>query len=634
MNLGVQIVSFSVMLTIAFIYFTNKHIKLLSTRIYTLYLSVSLAYSFMEVFTIYTLYNINKIPAFINRLAHQLFICTLVLILMFLFLYVDMLTRKQKRYRPIELIVSILPATLAFVMTAFGDIEYHVGSDGMYSYGPVVTVLYCCLGIYALWTVITLIRRRRTVPGYIMFTVLCGVVGWVAIGIVQMLNPTWLIESMGVSLMQLFIFLSIENPREYNDADVVGALNRRAFEMVLNERCENGKGFYIVTFTLNNSELLKNSVGVNEVYNILGWSALKLSGILHSDFYHTADNSVSFIVKHKTCCEKLIKSDFNKAEFSTSAGVKVNTSFKLTFIECPKYADNVEKITELMTHILHTRSKAERSILVVSEAIIDEINYLAGVERILQYAVKNDGLEVYYQPIYSTSKKKFVSAEALVRLKDRQTLGFISPEIFIPMAERMGLISELGSTVFENVCRFAKQSDIKQYGVEYIEVNISAVQSVDISLPDRLLDCMSKYGISSDFFNLEITETAAVEAGELLDLNMSRLKSMGCGFSMDDFGTGYSNLSQMANTGFDIIKLDKSLIWPCFEDNGDKPKTILNSCIAMINGLDISIVAEGVETKEQVDLLTEKGVEYLQGYYYAKPMNENDYLNFLKNNCQ
>ncbi len=270
MNLGVQIVSFSVMLTIAFVYFTNKHIKLLSTRIYTLYLSVSLAYSFMEVFTIYTLYNINTVPAFFNRLAHQLFICTLVLILMFLFLYVDMLTRKQKRYKPVEFIVSILPAAFAFVMTAVGDIEYYVGSDGMYSYGPVVTVLYCCLGIYALWTVITLIRRRRTVPGHIMIIVLCGVLGWVVIGIVQMLNPTWLIESMGVSLMQLFIFLSIENPREYNDADVVGALNRHSFEMMLNERCENGKEFYVVTFTLTNSELLKNSVGVKEVYNILG----------------------------------------------------------------------------------------------------------------------------------------------------------------------------------------------------------------------------------------------------------------------------------------------------------------------------------------------------------------------------
>lgn len=633
MNLGVQIVSFSVMLTIAVVYFTNKHIKLLSTRIYTLYLSVSLIYSVLEGCTIYTLYHIDTVDPFINRLAHQLFIASLVFILLFLFLYIDILTRRQKRYKPIELIVSILPALLSLVMIAFGEIDYHIGDDGRYSYGPVVSMLYACLAVYALWTIITVIRRRKSVPSHIMFTALCGISGWIIIGIVQMFNPTWLIESMGVSLMQLFIFLSVENPREYNDMDITGALNRHAFEMMLKERCENGKGFYVVTFTLTNSELLKNSVGINEVYNILVWSALKLSTLLRSDYYHTSDNSISFIVKHKTCCEKLIKSDFDKVEFSTSAGVRVNTSFRLSFIECPKYADSVEKITELMTHILGAKNKSERSILVVGEAVIDEINYLSGVERLLQYAVRNDGLEVYYQPIYSTAKKKFVSAEALVRLKDKETLGFISPEIFIPMAEHMGLISDLGNNVFESVCRFAHQNNISQYGVEYIEVNISAVQSVDISLPDRLLDCMSKYGITSDFFNLEITETAAVEAGELLDLNMSRLKTMGCGFSMDDFGTGYSNLSQMANTGFDIIKLDKSLIWPCFDGNDEKPRTILDSCIAMINGLGIAIVAEGVETKEQVDLLTEKGVEYLQGYYFAKPMNEHDYLNFLKNNC-
>lgn len=621
------------MLTIAVIYFLNKHIKLLSTRIYTLYLSVSLIYSVFEGCTIYTLYHIDTIDPFINRLAHQLFIGSLVLILMFLFIYIDILTRKQKRYKPIELIVRILPALLSLVMTAFGRIDYHIGSDGRYSYGPVVSMLYACLAVYVLWTIITVIRRRKSVPSHIMFTALCGISGWIIIGIVQVFNPTWLIESMGVSLMQLFIFLSVENPHEYNDMDISGALNRHAFEMMLKEWCENGKGFFVVTFTLANSELLKNSVGVSEVYNILGWAALKLTTVLRSDYYHTSDNSISFIVKHKACCEKLIRSDFDKTEFSTSAGVRVNTSFRLSFIECPKCADSVDKITELMTHILSAKMRTERSILVVSEAVIDEINYLSGVERLLQYAVKNNGLEVYYQPIYSTTKKKFVSAEALVRLKDRETLGFISPEIFIPMAERMGLISDLGNIVFENVCRFAQQSNIKQYGLEYIEVNISAVQSVDISLPDRLLDCMSKYGITSDFFNLEITETAAVEAGELLDLNMSRLKTMGCGFSMDDFGTGYSNLSQMANTGFDIIKLDKSLIWPCFDKNGEKPRTILDSCIAMINGLGISIVAEGVETKEQVDLLTSKGVEYLQGYYFAKPMNEHDYLNFLQNNC-
>lgn len=633
MNLGVQIVSFFVILTICFIYFSNKHIKLLSTKIYTVYLSVSVIYSVFELFSLYTLYKLN-VDDPLNRLSHQLFVGSLILVLMFLFIYVDILSRKQKRYKPLELAVRILPCVLAYIMVIFGRFEYHIGDDGRYSYGPVIFALYLCLAVYAAWTIVTVIRRRKSFNPNTALPIVFGVTGWITIGIVQSLNPAWLIESMGVSLMQLFIFLSIENPREYNDGDVRGALNRHAFEQMLNERCENGKSFYIVTFTLTNSELLKNSVGVDEVYRILSIAAANISKSLHSDFYHTADNSISFIEKHKKCCEELISSDFDKLEFSTSSGMIVNTSFRLSFIECPKYADSLDKITDLMTHVRSADNNSARSIVVVSEAVIDELNYLSGVERLLQKAVKNNGLEVYYQPIYSTKKKKFVSAEALVRLKDKETLGFISPEVFVPMAERMGLIAELGATVFESVCSFAKKYNVRQYGVEYIEVNISAVQSVDIYLPDYLLQCMGKYGISSDFFNFEITETAAVQAGELLDLNMSRLKSMGCGFSMDDFGTGYSNLSQMANTGFDIIKLDKSLIWPCFDEDSAHARTILDSCIAMINGLGISIVAEGVETKEQVDMLTENGVEYLQGYYFAKPMNELDYLKFLQENCK
>ena len=115
------------------------------------------------------------------------------------------------------------------------------------------------------------------------------------------------------------------------------------------------------------------------------------------------------------------------------------------------------------------------------------------------------------------------------------------------------------------------------------------------------------YRLNGKFFNFEITETAAVQAGELLDLNMSRLKSMGCGFSMDDFGTGYSNLSQMANTGFDIIKLDKQIIWDAFKNS--KAGITLEYTIKMLNALNLFIVAEGVETDEQVQFLKDNNCD-------------------------
>ena len=144
--------------------------------------------------------------------------------------------------------------------------------------------------------------------------------------------------------------------------------------------------------------------------------------------------------------------------------------------------------------------------------------------------------------------------------------------------------------------------------------------TVDPSLPAQLSSVMQKYGIEPKFINLEITETASIDGGELLNANMKRLRSLGCHFSMDDFGTGYSNLAQMAKVRFELVKLDKSLIWPAFGENPEEPMVILNSCIAMILQLGSHIVAEGVETQEQAQFLAEHGVHYLQGYFYSKPV--------------
>ena len=131
------------------------------------------------------------------------------------------------------------------------------------------------------------------------------------------------------------------------------------------------------------------------------------------------------------------------------------------------------------------------------------------------------------------------------------------------------------------------------------------------------------------FINFEITESAAVESGHILTENMKALRELGCSFSMDDFGTGYSNLSQMADVSYDLVKLDKSLIWPCFEEDSHKPQVVLQSIVKMTRDLDSHLVAEGVETAQQAEALAAMGVQYLQGYLYSKPIDSAAYLSFL-----
>ena len=146
---------------------------------------------------------------------------------------------------------------------------------------------------------------------------------------------------------------------------------------------------------------------------------------------------------------------------------------------------------------------------------------------------------------------------------------------------------------------------------------------------------MDKYQINPETVNLEITETTMIASAKMLKKNIEALSGMGCSFSMDDFGTGYSNLAQMAQVAYEYIKVDKSLLWPCFDEgNPDKNNAsiVLETAVKMILNLRKEIITEGVETEEQYEFLSSIGVDYIQGYYFSKPLPEDKYIEFLKKN--
>lgn len=188
----------------------------------------------------------------------------------------------------------------------------------------------------------------------------------------------------------------------------------------------------------------------------------------------------------------------------------------------------------------------------------------------------------------------------------------------------------IGDQVFSKVCQFIKDNEVEKLGIKYIEVNLSGIQIADPTIPFRLHQTVKSYGLDPKMINLEVTETALVRSGKVALDNMEKLKSFGYKFSMDDFGTGYSNLSQVAAVKYDLVKMDKSLIWPAFEPNNEQARTIMIACIKMFHTLGISVVAEGVETAEQAEVLATNGVEFLQGYHYSKPVKEDKFLEFVQ----
>lgn len=249
------------------------------------------------------------------------------------------------------------------------------------------------------------------------------------------------------------------------------------------------------------------------------------------------------------------------------------------------------------------------------------------VDVAIRRAPAENSFEVYYQPIYDTREGKIRSCEALVRMHDKE-LGWVSPEEFIKIAEQTGTVSQIGAAVFEKVCQFLAEKSPSQYGLSYVEVNLSTIQCMDEDLVEEFRSIMQRYGVSPEEIVLEITESAVIHNEDRMQKIVHRLRDAGFAFALDDFGTGRANYGYVMNFPFRIIKVDKSFLWEA--DKSEANTIILKSMLQLIRDLHLETVVEGVETKKQRDMLAEAGVTYLQGYYYSKPVPEDVFLEYLR----
>ncbi len=247
------------------------------------------------------------------------------------------------------------------------------------------------------------------------------------------------------------------------------------------------------------------------------------------------------------------------------------------------------------------------------------------LEQIIDTALSEREFVVYYQPIYSIEKKKFVSAEALVRLVSKK-YGFISPESFIPYAEKTGRIDEIDAFVMEEVFKFVSSTVFKMLGLSYIEINLSMAECVSPSLIRRIRELMIKYNVDPETINMEITESFEASESEMINENLKKISEMGFRLSLDDYGTGYSNINRFRSLPISIVKIDKSLV---DESEDEGIKKILDYSFNMVKDLNRETVVEGIETKEQLDRFIKFGADFIQGYYFSKPLDFDKFIDFI-----
>lgn len=268
-----------------------------------------------------------------------------------------------------------------------------------------------------------------------------------------------------------------------------------------------------------------------------------------------------------------------------------------------------------------------QNIAVYDDAYREKLLRENAITDVMATALEEGQFIVYLQPKYSLNDNRMVGAEALVRWIHPEW-GFMSPGEFIPLFEKNGFIPCLDQFVWETVCAKLREWKEKGYPIVPVSVNVSRADIFQSHLTDVFRGLIRKYGIDPQYLHLEITESAYTEQTDQILNTVVELRKSGFFIEMDDFGSGYSSLNMLSQMSLDILKLDMKFI----QNEMTKPveKSILNDIISMAHRLDLTVVAEGIETEEQMKRLQALGCDYAQGYFFAKPMSVTEFEGLLE----
>jgi EAL domain-containing protein (putative c-di-GMP-specific phosphodiesterase class I) len=447
----------------------------------------------------------------------------------------------------------------------------------------------------------------------------------IAAAIVQFFAPYALLVGFGSSLGLFILYSELENPEVYLDR-TAGCFSFETFAMYLRQEFENLKKFSCV-IVCNDSEIKKSDeeqkkiiVEMAEFLNSFGFA--KLFRLNDNDFALVYDKGQ----REMNEIESAVNLDVIRQRFKSKWGENSILNTKFLYIPEGHIVSSAEEFIEVYERNRYKFDKGEDMRTLDETAGQDIKEYRAMVLEIKD-ALRTDRVEVFYQPIYSVETGKFVSAEALARIRGNDG-KLIMPGRFIPVAEESGLIGEIGERVFSKTCRCIKENNLKMKGIDYVEVNLSVSQCENPMLSSTYHEIMRLEEVRPEEINLEITESSTLNQRNILLENMKQLMNMGCGFSLDDFGTGESNLNYIVDMPVNIVKFDRSMVQDYFTNK--RAEIVMRATVGMIKDLGLKIVAEGVETEEQVEGIKKLGIDYIQGYYYSKPLSKSDFIRFIE----
>lgn len=625
-----------VMLIILLHFVLTRRFPVARNYVFFALLCVALVNSISNIASSACLSNMDVIPIWVNQVLLYVFSfseeITSILFIYYVYVACDIPKGKSRVFkRTAEILVLIFCVMLVtnpwmHSLFCFENGVYHRG------WGIVFGYWYTILSI-ALTLCMVAMSGKHVVQGTQLVVGTYGVVACVAI-LTQLIRGDLLLSGTANATLILCMYLTIQNPNELLDRRT-GVANEKALNVCFQNSYSIGREMVLYNIDLRQYNQINASYGYETGSRLLfevGRFFLETCGAFH--VFHLGGDSFVVAVYGEQDPEDILNQIFSRFDNPWEIDeLEIMLRVRVVRIDYPLHVKNMLEYLELNSFMKTIiRETGLQPFLKADKEIILRYQRKHAVEQALLMALENESLEVYYQPVVDMQTERVISMEALVRLRDEK-LGFIPPDEFVSIAEKNGSVVMLDEQVFEKVCRFLREQILENrcLGIRDVHVNISVIFFMQTGMAQKILDIMERYGIPAEYITLEVTERAAT-VPEMMKKHMETLAAEGISFALDDYGTGNSNCSYLINYPFDKVKFDKTMVWSYFTSKTGK--IILDNEVNTIHELHIPIVAEGVETKEQMERLKRLKVEYIQGYYYAKPMPQKEFLEFVREKNQ